>query len=80
MCAATKSSNKKIPDKDDRQGVFRCPGSGYYPDLMLEAMQTSVIFFNNDGQIHPPGAHPFRLPQTIGRPLVFLRRRYGLRY
>ena len=52
MCAATKSSNKKIPDKEDRHGVCRCPGSGYYSDLMLEAMQTSVIFFNNDGTIY----------------------------
>lgn len=52
MCATTKNPNKKIPDKDDRHGVCCCPGSGYYSDLMLEAMQTSVIFFNNDGTIY----------------------------
>lgn len=52
MCATTQNLNKKIPDNDERQGVCHCPGASYYSDLMLEAMQTSIIFFNNDGTIY----------------------------
>lgn len=52
MCATTQNPNKIIPDDNDRQGVCRCPGASYYSDLMLEAMQTSIIFFNNDGTIY----------------------------
>ena len=52
MCATTQNPNKIIPDDNDRQGVCRCPAASYYSDLMLEAMQTSIIFFNNDGTIY----------------------------
>lgn len=44
--------NEKISGHDDCCGVCRCPGAGYYSDLMLEAMQTSAIFFNDDGTIY----------------------------
>ena len=49
---APECPNEKIPGHDDRCGVCRCPGAGYYSDLMLEAMQTSAIFFNDDGTIY----------------------------
>ncbi len=51
MCAA-ECPNERNPGHNDRQGVCRCPGAGYYSDLMLEAMQTSAIFFNDDGTIY----------------------------
>ena len=51
MCTS-ECPNEKIPGHDGRSGVCRCPGAGYYSDLMLEAMQTSAIFFNDDGTIY----------------------------
>lgn len=53
MCSKTVQSNHNIkPKAPDKEGVCRCPGAGYYSDLMLEAMQTSAVFFNNDGTIY----------------------------
>ena len=53
MCAATDNTEEKIRTTDsDRKGVCRCPGAGYYSDLVLEAMETGVIFFNDDGTIY----------------------------
>lgn len=52
MCAATQKPESEFSGDDDRRGVCRCPGSGHYSDLMLEAMQTSVVFFNNDGTVY----------------------------
>ncbi|WP_418982549.1 ATP-binding protein [Alistipes sp.] len=49
---AANDPNCVNPDPSDRKGACRCPGAGYYSDLMLEAMQTGAIFFDCDGIIY----------------------------
>lgn len=52
MCAITKHPNLKVPDEENEEKAFSHTESDYYSDLMLEAMQTSAIFFDGNGIIY----------------------------
>ena len=52
MCAITKHPNLKVSDEENEEKAFSHTESDYYSDLMLEAMQTSAIFFNGNGIIY----------------------------
>ena len=50
MCAA-ECPNEKMPDNDDRQESCRYPGTDCYPDSLLDAMLSGLIFFDTEGII-----------------------------
>ena len=48
---ASECPNEKIPDHDDRQESCRYPGTDCYPDSLLDAMLSGLIFFDAEGII-----------------------------
>ena len=48
---ASECPNEKIPDHDDRQESCRYPGTDCYPDSLLDAMLSGLIFFDSEGII-----------------------------